>query len=143
VCWYEVVAFCQWLSNQAGVTISLPSESEWQRAAQGNDDRCYPWGNDFHPRKCNTKENRLRSLVSIRHYTANVSPFGVCDMVGNVWEWCLNGYKKINDGEEEIHRVMKGGSFMTPANRSVISATQFLNPNYRYTSIGFRIVHNS
>lgn len=144
VCWYEAVAFCRWLSHQTDRAISLPSEQEWQRAAQGDDMRDYPWGNEFDTSKCNTKESQLRVLVPSTHYTENISPFGVCDMFGNTWEWCINGYKKRSQGnaEDVIHRAVRGGSFMTPEKRSPITRSHFLAPTYRFTSIGFRLVHH-
>ena len=47
VSWYEAVAFCRWLSQVSGENVTLPTEQQWQRAAQGNDDRVYPWGNEW------------------------------------------------------------------------------------------------
>ena len=45
VSWYEAVAFCLWLSDVTGERIMLPTEDQWQYAAQGDDGRTYPWGN--------------------------------------------------------------------------------------------------
>ncbi|MCE7891253.1 MAG: formylglycine-generating enzyme family protein, partial [Sorangiineae bacterium PRO1] len=44
ISWYEAMAFCTWLSKKAGENILLPTEPQWQRAAQGDDGRLYPWG---------------------------------------------------------------------------------------------------
>jgi hypothetical protein len=66
VSWYEAMAFCRWLSEVLGdgvgargpsplpTTITLPSEQQWQRAAQGDDGRAYPWGKDFDANRCNS-----------------------------------------------------------------------------------------
>src|SRR5438876_8823 len=45
VTWYEAYAFTRWLSATTRLKIALPTESQWQRAAQGDDGREYPWGN--------------------------------------------------------------------------------------------------
>ena len=64
------------------------------------------------------------------------------DLLGNVWEWCSNGQAsgEITDVTVDILRVVRGGSFMSPRNRTSINFHYFLNPLYRYQSIGFRIV---
>jgi formylglycine-generating enzyme required for sulfatase activity len=54
VSWYEAVAFCRWLSDVTGEAITLPTEQQWQRAAQGDDGREYPWGNTWDKSRCNT-----------------------------------------------------------------------------------------
>lgn len=55
--WYEAIAFTRWLSSKTGMNVSLPTETQWQRAAQGDDGRKYPWGNEFDKNKCNTNES--------------------------------------------------------------------------------------
>jgi formylglycine-generating enzyme required for sulfatase activity len=48
VSWFEAVAFCRWLREVTDdETVVLPTEQQWQRAAQGDDERIYPWGNDW------------------------------------------------------------------------------------------------
>jgi gamma-glutamyl hercynylcysteine S-oxide synthase len=71
----------------------LPSDIEWQYAAQGTTGYDWPWGKDFDPGLCNSD---TPGTTAINAYSANVSPFGVCDLVGNVWEWidvvCSDGW---------------------------------------------------
>lgn len=71
----------------------LPTDVEWQWAAQGADGRLYPWGSQFEADKCNSD---TAGTTPIDSYPANESPFGVRDMVGNVWEWidvvCSDGW---------------------------------------------------
>jgi formylglycine-generating enzyme required for sulfatase activity len=50
VSWFEALAFCKWASAMTGYKILLPTEMQWQRAAQGDDGRRYPWGNDLKAR---------------------------------------------------------------------------------------------
>ncbi len=71
----------------------LPTDIEWQWAAQGSDGRDYPWGNTFNADYCNSDTH---GTTPVHAYPANVSPFGVGDLVGNVWEWidviCSDGW---------------------------------------------------
>jgi formylglycine-generating enzyme required for sulfatase activity len=116
VSWYEAVAFCLWLSDAIGEKIMLPTEDQWQYAAQGDEGRTYPWGNDWDCKRCNNSVKPCDSHVTthMRQYEGKGdSPFGVVDMAGNVWEWCLTDYdNKTNDinGNTE-YRVLRGGSW--------------------------------
>lgn len=85
--WYEAMAFCSWLSQKAGLIVSLPKAAERIRATQGDDGRIYPWGNDFDSERCNTRENLIRSTTRVNRYENGASPFGIIDLSGNVWEW--------------------------------------------------------
>lgn len=142
ICWYEAMAYCAWLSHHTGLRITLPTEHQWQRAAQGDDDRLYPWGDTFDPKRCNSKESGNRITVSVTNYPNGVSPYGVYDLAGNTWEWCLNmdcgsdSTNLLGDG----HRVMRGGSYISPHNRVQCRFSFALNPQCRYETIGFRIV---
>ncbi|MFN8561424.1 MAG: SUMF1/EgtB/PvdO family nonheme iron enzyme [Anaerolineae bacterium] len=142
VCWYEATAFCQWLSYKTGWTIKLPTEQQWQRAAQGDTGWRFPWGARFDATLCTTKESETKGSTPVTQYPKSASPYGVCDLLGNVWEWCSNGHAsgEITDVTVDILRVVRGGSFMSPKKRTNINFHYFLNPLYRYQSIGFRIV---
>ena len=117
VSWYEAVAFCLWLSEMTDEKIMLPTESEWQYAAQGEDGRIYPWGDKWDCKLCNNSVKPCNSnrTTSVQQYEVkNKSPFGVVDMVGNVWEWCLTDYEdRINDYESDANRrVLRGGAWI-------------------------------
>ncbi|HRF97639.1 MAG TPA: SUMF1/EgtB/PvdO family nonheme iron enzyme, partial [Aggregatilineales bacterium] len=57
--WYEAVKFCQWLSNKMGENIMLPTDAMWQRAAQGDDNRLYTWGNNWNANLCNNNVDKI------------------------------------------------------------------------------------
>jgi formylglycine-generating enzyme required for sulfatase activity len=145
VTWYEAMAFCHWLSTRLGYKVTLPTEAQWQRAAQGEDQRRFPWGDSFDASKCNARESEVKSTTMVMRYPEGASPYGVYDMVGNVWEWCLDtkAQHELNvdiSGAEE--RAVHGGSFVSVHERSEISFHYFLSPATSYASIGFRIIQN-
>ena len=102
ICWFEAMAFCRWL-QQAGRSphqITLPTEAQWQRAAQGNDERLYPWGKEYAKNRCNTLRSGINRPTPVTTYPGGISPFGVYDMCGNISEWCLNDYTMFSTNIE-------------------------------------------
>ncbi|ODT94633.1 MAG: sulfatase-modifying factor protein [Rhodanobacter sp. SCN 67-45] len=89
----------------------LPHEWEWQVAAQGRDGRRYPWGNDWDETMV-PAINRGRTLVApddVDAHPAAASPFGLLDLVGNVWQW--------TDEYADAHTraaILRGGSSYQP-----------------------------
>ncbi len=108
VTWYEAIAFCRWLNARTGETISLPTEQQWQRAARNDDERRYPWGDDFDSESCSCDK---KSTTPVTRFPNGASPYGVMDMSGNVLEWCLNNWQTGSiDAAENVIRVLRGGS---------------------------------
>lgn len=146
VCWYEAMAFCLWLSEKSGLKITLPTEQQWQRAAQGDTTNRYPWGNKFEKTRCNTSEAGIKSTTPVSKYPEGKSPFGVYDMAGNVWEWCLTrqiapapaGSPAGTQGK--VTYIVRGGSFLGSAERARNGFYFKMDPVYRYFTIGFRVV---
>ena len=130
VSWYESVAFCLWLSELTGEKIVLPSEQQWQRAAQGDKGYVYPWGNEWDGSRCNNsvKSFDSKQTTPVTQYEGKGnSPYEVVDMAGNVWEWCATSYV---DGNQEInsnveYRTLRGGSWY-------YSGTVIFRAGYRY-----------
>ncbi len=143
ICWYEASAFCQWLSYKTGWTVKLATEQQWQRAAQGDNHWRFAWGTKMDPTLCNTKESETHTTTPVTQYPMSASPYGVCDMLGNAWEWCANGHASGEDGDLttiELLRAVRGGSYMSSRSKTNVKFHYLLNPLYRYGSIGFRIV---
>lgn len=135
VTWYEALAFCRWLSEATGEAITLPSEEQWQYAAQGDDGRKYPWGDVWDCARCNNSVEPCQSdrTTPVRQYEGlGDSPFGVVDMAGNVWEWTLTDYEAgTNDPTRDAKmRTVKGGGwfFFTKAD---------CRCNFRYMDVPF------
>jgi formylglycine-generating enzyme required for sulfatase activity len=101
VSWYMCRDFCRWLSAQAGLTIRLPSEAEWEAAARGGNARRYPWGNDWQDDHAATKEDQetrgTRWSTPVGCYPQGAAPGGALDMAGNVWEWTHTPWVETHD----------------------------------------------
>lgn len=154
VSWDDAVVYCRWLAETTGKSYRLPSEAEWEKGARGTDGRIYPWGNEWDVKRCNSVESRKNGTTSVDAYPAGASPYGLLDMVGNVWEWCSTIWRNYpfqvqEEWTEEyldrvnVIRVLRGGAFPTES-YSMDCATRYgLDPHYRDFGIGFRVVLSS
>lgn len=94
-------AYARWLGK------SIPSEEEWQYAAQGPEGLTYPWGHTMESGRCNGGESG--GTTSVREFPAGRSPFGCYDFCGNVWEWTES---ERTDGRTRFCMI-RGGSYYT------------------------------
>ncbi len=101
VSYYDAQAYARWAGKR------LPSETEWQYAAQGNDLRKYPWGNRMDTTRCNYN---LNHTTAVNLFRKGASPFGVMDMVGNVWQITSDVY----DNGSYRYNIIRGGSHYHP-----------------------------
>jgi formylglycine-generating enzyme required for sulfatase activity len=133
VTWFGAKAFCQWLSDKTGKGYRLPTEAEWERAARGPwhlGRRTHPWGED-NPTPLNARfarkwsNNPLESMAPVHDLIPSISPEGMVQMLGNVWEWCSDFYDRQGYSVESdpvvnprgpakgFKRVARGGSWMS------------------------------
>ena len=129
VSWHDAVAYAEW----AGVR--LLTEQEWEKAARGIDGRVYPWGDEFDPGRCNTRESDIGATTPVGRYSPDGdSPCSCADMAGNVWEWMASEWQPGSDS-----RGLRGGSFIGDQ-RFARAAVRYRNlPGYRSGISGVRV----
>jgi formylglycine-generating enzyme required for sulfatase activity len=158
VSWPEARAFARWLGACtplpiAGGCVDLPTEAEWERAARGSDRRRYPWGEapptaeraDF------DRSDGRPALVGT--HPAGASPYGVEDLAGGVWEWCLDAWADsfadwpatVSDpcrrsGSPADARVVRGGSWLDWPRDLRAALRSMHHPRRRFRFVGFRVV---
>jgi len=157
VSWHDTLAYCGWLSQQANRAYRLPSEAEWEKAARGADGQRYPWGNEWQDGCCNQAGQDTSPVTA---FPQGCSPFGCCDLVGNVQQWTstLWGSQlqnssfpypyQANDGREDltakhlhrVYRLYRGGSFRDERSQLRCSTRGHSDPDSKIRWRGFRIV---
>ena len=155
VSWYAAMAYAEWAKKR------LPTEAEWEYAARGGlIGKKYPWGDMIDADKANYSNSYTGGTTAVGKYAAN--GYGLYDMAGNVWEWCLDEYnggfyavspgqnplsdansiKQILDNYAGVNsaRVLRGGSWSSGAHHMQCAELTFNLPTYTTNRIGFRCV---
>jgi len=150
--WDHALDYAHW------VGCELPTEAQWEKAAQGPLGLEYPWGKDWDKTKCRYDRNRVgEETCPVYGFPGGVSGYGTYNQSGNVWEWCADWYgseyyqnspmrdpkgpERAPDGDSSV-RVNRGGSWGDDDPLFFRSARRYgFDTTYRDRSRrGFRLV---
>ncbi len=126
--------------------VRLPTEFEWEKAARGTDGRLYPYKGKYDPKKSNVSETGIGQSSAVGIFPNGASPYGVEEMSGNVWEWCLSDYRdpKLDAAEENLrtkgNRVLRGGSWFNDRSLARAVFRGYYLPADRNDNFGFRVL---
>jgi formylglycine-generating enzyme required for sulfatase activity len=162
VSWHDATEFCCRLAAQTSRPYRLPSEAEWEYACRAGTTTPFYFGRTITPELANYDgrstyndgpkgENRKETTPVDQFGIANA--FGLCDLQGNVWEWCQDHWHDNYTGApvdgtawvdpealEDASRVLRGGSWVNNPRHCRSAARHDLGAGVRFSFFGFRVV---
>ncbi len=159
ISWYDAVEFCQRLSQKIGLDYRLPSEAEWEYACRAGTVTHFHFGDIITTEVANYDGNYTYGNSPEGQYRRKTTPvgsfppnaFGLYDMHGNLWEWCLdtwhsnyerapdNGSEWI-DNDNQNRRLLRGGSSGNYPENCRSARRGNHNPDHANYYLGFRVV---
>jgi len=149
VSWHDARSFCAAVSRATGQDVRLPTEAEWEYACRAGKPTRFWFGDD--PDElgergwfADNSEGRTHPVGTAGHKNR----WGLCDLAGNVWEWCSDwsgSYADAKDVDPQgppsgSGRVLRGGSWYDDARHCRAAYRNRYRPDNRYDNIGFRVV---
>ncbi|MCX6907660.1 MAG: SUMF1/EgtB/PvdO family nonheme iron enzyme, partial [Verrucomicrobia bacterium] len=158
ISWNDAVAFCEWLTDRerkagraaAGMVVRLPTEVEWEYACRAGRDTKFWWGDSKEDGKsrlnCWGKGDGFEFVAPVDSFRERGrNRFGLADMLGNVYEWCLDicdatqAHEDLWTGNPSA-RVLRGGSFASVPAGCRCAFRSAYSPSESDSSFGFRLV---
>jgi len=154
ISWDDARAFVEKLTAQTGRPFRLPTEAEWEYACRAGTTSRFYWGDDPNYEQINQAAWwRGNAFLTADRHARPVglmppNPWGLCDMSGNVSEWCQDWHWFYGDGPDTDpvgsvyapHRVLRGGSWLTTPGQCRSSRRHHEVPSAKQSDIGFRVV---
>ena len=147
VSWHNAVEFCVRLSEHTGREYRLPSEAEWEYSCRAGTNTPFHFGETITPELANYNRN-FKQTTPVEQFPPNA--FGLYDMHGNVWEWCLDAWHENYHGaptngtawiDNDNHsRVLRGGSWYAYSHYCRSANRNRYDPDYGSSDDGFRVV---
>ena len=156
VSWNDSVAFCEWLTERerkaggltAGMVVRLPTEAEWEYACRAGTQTKFWWGEAKEDEKDRLNwsgtADGYEFVAPVDNFgTRGRNGFGMADMLGNVYEWCLDDFD-AKQAHEECYkgsgaRVLRGGSFYNIPAYCRCARRDGFPPSNASSSRGFRV----
>ena len=144
VSWDDCQAFIKKVNAALGCGARLPTEAEWEYACRAGTTTAYFWGNALNGDRANCCYGNAET-TPVGKYGAN--PWGLCDMHGNVWEWCADWYgdyptrgvvDPLGPASGDI-RVLRGGCWIYGARYCRSANRRRCDPGDRNFNFGFRL----
>ncbi|HIJ65177.1 MAG TPA: SUMF1/EgtB/PvdO family nonheme iron enzyme [Candidatus Hydrogenedentes bacterium] len=140
VSWEDARTYADWAGKQ------LPTETQWEFAARGKENRKYPWGNlKPDPTRCNYGDHlNMPSIIGM--HESGATPDGIQDLAGNVYEWTIDLYVPYDPGKRRTarpdapRRAVRGGSWHSNEDELRCTWRKGLFPEAQLTTVGFRCV---
>lgn len=162
VSWHDAVEFCERLSRHTQRSYRLPSEAEWEYACRAGTTTPFHFGETISPEVANYDGNDTYGDGGTGEYRKRTTPvgsfqlanrFGLYDLHGNVWEWCLDHWHENYDGapndgsawiasdqNRNAARLLRGGSWYSLPVLCRSASRNRLAADFQHNDIGFRVV---